>query len=233
MVLKDCDSADLILVNSDFVKETLVRYGYQKSKVEVVYLGVREDFYSLKSEYKRSKTLNILFTGSFEIRKGAEYILKAMQVLDNCGFSYTLTVVGSNSEANDILKKFPIKYLNLVGHVPQDELVDYLSVADIYLFPSLAEGCAVSAMEAMAAGLPVIVTKESGVPVDDHINGLEVPSKDVQRIVDAIFELESDEELRKKIGSNAAKTIANNYSWDLYSEKVKGLYLDLVNSQEH
>ena len=228
MTMHDCRLSDIILVNSHFVKQTFVNYGFDEKKIKVVYLGVREDFYQLKKDYSKHETLRILFTGSFEIRKGAEYVLKAIQMLDKIQFPYELTVVGSNIGASDLLKKFPVKNLNLVGHVPQDELSNYLSTVDIYLFPSLGEGCAVSAMEAMAAGLPVIATAESGLPIIDHEDGIQIPFKNHKAIVDAIIELNDNEELRKKMGKNAAKKIAENYNWDIYAEELKGIYNSLL-----
>ena len=228
MAIRDCNLADTVLVNSHFVKQTFVDHGFDENKIKVVYLGVREDFYRLKKDYTKSKVLRILFTGSFEVRKGAEYILKAMQILDQMQFSYELIIVGSNMEASNLLKKYPAKHLNLVGHIPQDELEYYLSTADIYLFPSLGEGCAVSAMEAMAAGLPVITTKESGIPIIDHVDGIQLPFKNEKSIVDAIFELNDNIDLRKRLGENAAEKIINNYSWNMYSEQVKNLYSKLL-----
>ena len=228
MAIRDCNLADTVLVNSHFVKQTFVDHGFDENKIKVVYLGVREDFYRLKKDYTKSKVLRILFTGSFEVRKGAEYILKAMQILDQMQFSYELIIVGSNMEASNLLKKYPAKHLNLVGHIPQDELEYYLSTADIYLFPSLGEGCAVSAMEAMAAGLPVITTKESGIPIIDNVDGIQLPFKNEKSIVDAIFELNDNIDLRKRLGENAAEKIINNYSWNMYSEQVKNLYSKLL-----
>ena len=60
--LIDCKNADYILVNSDFVKETFVAEGFVTEKIKVVYLGVREDFRGLKSNYYTGDKLKILFT---------------------------------------------------------------------------------------------------------------------------------------------------------------------------
>ena len=83
-------------------------------------------------------------------------------------------------------------------------------------------------MEAMAAGLPVITTKESGIPIIDHVDGIQLPFKNEKSIVDAIFELNDNIDLRKRLGENAAEKIINNYSWNMYSEQVKNLYSKLL-----
>lgn len=228
MTLHECNLADIVLVNSDFVKQTFVDHGYDEKKIRVVYQGVREDFYRLKKDYKKNKVLRILFTGTFEIRKGAEYILKAMQALDRMQLSYELIIVGSLDEKINLLKKYPAKNINFVGHIPQDQLKNYLSTSDIYLFPSLGEGCASSALEAMAAALPVIVTKESGLPIIDHMDGIQITSKNEESIVNAILELNDNFNLRKKLGENAAEKIINNYNWNTYTDQVKKVYAKMI-----
>lgn len=164
-IVEDCNAADILLVNSFFVKDTFIDAGYDVNKIRVVYLGVRKDFFSLKQDYTIHTPIKILFTGGFGFRKGAEYLLRAMQELEKREIKYECIVVGNNSEAHLLLQKYPAKHINLVGFVPQDDLKQYLAESDIYLFPSLCEGCASSGMEAMAAGLPVIATIESGLPI--------------------------------------------------------------------
>lgn len=165
-------------MNSYFVKTTFVDSGFNPDKIKVVYLGVREDFWKLKSDYTISNgQVEILFTGGFGFRKGGEYILAALCELDRQGVNYHMTVVGDSSGAKPLLEKYHPSNITFVPTVPQDGLKEYLANSDIYLFPSLCEGCASSGMEAMAAGLPVIATVESGLPIDDMVDGVIVPSK--------------------------------------------------------
>ena len=226
-ILADCEKADILLVNSNFVKNTFAENGYAK-KIEVAYLGVRRDFFSLKQKYATSQTIKILFTGSFKVLKGGEYILKAMQELDKKQLPYEMIFVGNYSNSGNLLEAYKSKNCRFVGQILQDELKHYLSESDIYLFPSLCEGCASSGMEAMAAGLPVIATKESGLPIIDEENGLIIPSKNVDAIVDAVIKLYEDKQLREKIGIAAAKTISENYTWEQYADKVVDIYRGLL-----
>lgn len=227
-VLSDCDKADCLLVNSNFVRDTFIENGYPANRIQVVYLGVREDFFQLKNDYAIKNKVKILFTGSFGFRKGAEYLLKALQELDKRNFDYEMIVVGSYDEASELFNTYNPDNIHFTGHIPQDELKKYLSESDIYLFPSLAEGCASSGMEAMAAGLPVITTVESGLPIENNKNGIIVTSKNVEEIVNMIIELAENENIRKNIGQNAAKTIIENYTWENYAKKVNDIYLHLL-----
>lgn len=227
-VIKDCQEADAILVNSQFVKDTFIEAGYDSNRIKIAYLGVREDFFALKKNYHINDKLRILFTGGFGFRKGAEYALRVMQELERQGIDYEFIVVGSHDEAQPLIEKYPIKGLKLIGFVPQDDLKEYLATADIYLFPSLCEGCASSGMEAMAAGLPVIATHESGLPIENGKNGIIVPSKDVESIVDAILTLKDNKSYRETLGKAAFQLISEHYTWEKYAERVTEIYQDLL-----
>jgi len=227
-VISDCAQADFLLVNSDFVKNTFIEQGYDRNKIRVAIQGVRQDFFSLKSDYHNMNVVRILFTGSWGFRKGAEYILKALNKLDESNLQYQMTVVGSYSGSEELLQKYNPKNIDFVGFIVQDELKKYLSESDIYLFPSLCEGCASSGMEALAAGLPVITTLESGLPINNGENGILVPSKNENAIVDAITLLAKNEDKRTVLGTNAAKTIAENYTWEKYALQVCEYYNELI-----
>lgn len=228
LVIRDCDEADIILVNSDYVKETFLRHGYEKNKIIVNYLGVREDWFSIKKNYELADgLLKILFVGEFGIRKGAEYLLKASQLLNHKNIKYKIVVIGPLAEIDDVLRNTDVSHFEFVGKVLYEDLKKYYSQCDVYLFPSLCEGSTRAGMEAMAAGLPVIFTDNCGCPVQDGINGLIVPIKDERAIANAVERLYSSEELRRKIGEAAAKTIAQNYTWEHYKNNLLSIYQSL------
>lgn len=227
-VLSDCAKADVLLVNSEFVRDTFIEAGYTPLRIRIAYLGVRGDFMRLKTDYSLTGgKLRILFTGGFGFRKGAEYILLALKSLEEQGIDYEFTVVGSNGEALGLLKSISPSHARLVGTVPQDDLKKFLASSDLYLFPSLCEGCASSAMEALAAGLPVVATRESGLPIVDGETGLLVASKDAGAIAQALLRLRADEALRARLGRAAAKLVADNYTWDDYARRVANVYGEL------
>ena len=230
-IIEDCRKGDIVLVNSQFVKNTFVENGFDPNKIKVVLLGVRKDFQSLKTDYDlKDGILHILFTGGFGFRKGAEYILRALVELDKENFPYEFTCVGDSSGAIDLINRIGAKNIKLINTVPQDELKQYLSNSDVYLFPSLCEGCASSGMEAMAVGLPVIATKESGLPIENGRDGILIESKNIQDIKEAIKHISSDKCLREQIGQSAAKKIAEKYTWEQYAHNVVKIYNELCNN---
>ena len=234
IVLNDCMNADILLVNSKFVKDTFIEQGYPTSKIEVVHLGVREDFHKIKKSYRIDGNIKIIFTGHFGVRKGAVYILEAMKILEIKRIPFELIIIGSILGSEIILEKSKLKNkIYAPGYINQDKLKDYLISSDIYLFPSLAEGCAQSGMEAMAAGLPIIATRESGLPIDTGIDGIIIEAKNPERIAEEIEKLWLSQDLRTSLGNSASKKISKLYKWDDYAEGVVGIYTRLINENRN
>lgn len=227
-VVKDCQAADYLLVNSDYVKKTFVDEGFNPNKIKVLYLGVREDFFSIKKSYEIEGEIKILFVGAFGFRKGCEYILKALKKLNSLNIKYKLFLIGSYAGFEDVLSSYDSLHIDFVGNVFYDDLKNYYSSCDIFLFPSLCEGCTRAGMEAMSAGIPVIVTENCGLPVQNNINGVIIPIKDKDEIVKAILKLSSSIELRRKIGMEAAKTIRDNYKMSDYTNNLLNYYMEIL-----
>lgn len=241
LILKDCDDGDLLLVNSDFVKETFEAQGYPGEKIRVAYLGVRSDFFAIKTpkgphminesvKHRIVSPIRLLYTGAFYALKGCAYLLEAMKILGERKIDYQLTVVGSASGKNAYLAPYQGIELNVqfAGHVPQEALKRYLIEADIFVFPSLADGCASSGMEAMAAGLCVVATRESGLPITHGETGYIVPAKNAGAIADRVEWLALNPHAIERTGRAASLLIQNSYTWEKYAERVKGIYDELL-----
>lgn len=224
-VLDDCLAADLLLVNSDFVKRSFVEQGMDPDRIAVIYLGVRDDFGGLKQDYATGDRLELLFTGQFGVRKGARHLLAALERLVAEGRDVHLTALGDASEAREMVAASPVaSRVTLPGFVPQDRLRDYLARADLYVFPSLAEGCASSAMEALAAGLPVVATAETGLPARHDAEAWIVPPADPEALARGIATLADDPARRARLGRAATAMMAQGFTWEDYGRTLAGLY---------
>lgn len=227
-ILQDCIDSDYVIVNSDYVKSTFVKHGFPTNKIKVLYLGVQEDFLGLKKKYELDSEFKILFVGSFGFRKGAEYILKALRILGERNIPYRFVLVGSCKGFEDVVSQYPELNIEFVGNVIYDELKSYYANSDVFLFPSLSEGSTRAGMEAMAAGLPVIVTDNCGLPVQNNINGIVVPIKNEIAIVDSLCFLYSSIEKRTQYGVEAKLTIKEQYTWKHYSENLLAIYKSIL-----
>jgi len=226
----DCHNADYLLVNSDFVKNTLVKDGYNPSKIKVVYLGVRDDFIGLKTSYHipDGEPIKMLFVGGFNFRKGAEYVLRALDILYERKIPYKLMILGNISEFKNEIQKHHPENIEILGTVLYDQLRDYYANADMFIFPSLSEGSTRAGMEAMGIGLPVLVTDNCGIPAVNDFNALVVPIKDAEAIADGVVKLYQSPELRERIGKEASKQIKENYNSNSYHNHLLSFYKEIL-----
>ncbi|MGI6099777.1 MAG: glycosyltransferase family 4 protein [Kiritimatiellia bacterium] len=223
--LQDCEEADLVLVNSDFVRETFVQHGFPSEKLRVAYLGVEPAYAGLRQvSATENRPLNLLFVGHFGHRKGADILLEAMRLLDAQGVKCGLDVVGS------VAAGLPRPPSNVVFHglLASDGVRRFLKQADILVFPTLAEGCARAVMEAMAAGVCVVTTAASGAPVTDGETGYLVPVRDAAALAGKIGWLDGNRPLIDAAGSAAAGLVARGYTWEAYAREVEAVYRELL-----
>jgi glycosyltransferase involved in cell wall biosynthesis len=209
LVLRDCDNADLLQVNSDFV-------------------GVREDFFDLKRDYRVDGPVRILFTGNFDIRKGVRLLLEAIRVCRRRGIDVRLQLLGNLGNGAPCLEANDDEFFTHTPFAPLQEVAAAVAGADLFVFPTFAEGSSRSAMEAAAAGLPVITTENCGLPLEHGKSAIYVPVNDADALAEAIALVSSDEGLRQSIGRNAMRTVTENYTWLHYGRRVAGYLNEAV-----
>lgn len=157
-----------------------------------------------------------------------------IQILRERNVDCEMKVVGSTDGATKLIEHYkkddlPIRFF---GHVPQDALKSFLLSADIYVFPSLADGCASAGMEAMAAGLCVVATQESGLPIIDGETGFLVPTNSASALADKIEHLALDPAKMERVGRAAARLIQEKFTWQDYSRAVMSVYGRLLKNVE-
>jgi len=111
----------------------------------------------------------------------------------------------------------------------RNDLPDLLAATDSVLMPSLNEGFPRTAIEAMAAGKPVIATRVGGTPeaIIDGETGILVPSEDVEAMAEALSNLVTDTELQTRLGAAGQARAEQNYSLANYVSRLDGLYQQL------
>jgi glycosyltransferase involved in cell wall biosynthesis len=157
--------------------------------------------------------LRVLFVGSLQLRKGVQYLLAAKRRL--VGRAVAIRLVGPSQLSQGALRDLA-QELEVIGGVPRSAVAAHFAWADVFVLPTLSEGAASVCYEAMAAGLPVITTPNAGSAVRDGREGLIVPIRDAAALAEAIELLSADEELRLKLGANAAAAAAGT-SLAIYS----------------
>lgn len=152
--------------------------------------------------------------------KGIYYAIKAVAELIGKGHSLKYLIAGDGEERGkleDLAKESNISdSVVFLGRIQNSELPLYYSLADIAVFPSVAdETFGISIAEAMACGVPVVSTRVGGIPeVVTQDTGLLVPPRDGHSLAEAIESLLTDRALLEKTGGLARERIVNSFSWD-------------------
>ncbi|MGC2400716.1 MAG: glycosyltransferase [Acidobacteriaceae bacterium] len=228
LVLRDCADADMLLVNSDFVKKTFLEQGYPESKVRVAYLGVREEFFDLKRDYRVDGPVRILFTGNFDIRKGVRLLLEAIRRCRRSGLDIRLQLMGNLDNGASCIESGDEAFFTHTAFAPLRQVAAAFAAADLFVFPTFAEGSSRAGMEAAAAGLPIITTENCGLPLEQGKSVIYVPVNDAESLAVAIARAASDENLRRSIGRAAMRTVTGNYTWMHYGQQVASYLKEAV-----
>ena len=231
-VMADCCEGDVVMVGSQYIKDTFVEQGFPPEKIAVVPLGILPYFNHAKTKYLKSGCLRLVYSGAWQHWKGVDDLIDAVEML-NDKLDFRLTVLGGYSESNSAYLK--AKRLNLpvdfVGHVPQENLRDYMAQSDVFVFPSLRDGFAISAVEGMAAGVCLVTTRESSIPVVDGETGFVVNTHSPKEISDKILFLNANRDIVERVGRAGADYVSNNFTWDKYAENVMRVYQALIDNR--
>jgi glycosyltransferase involved in cell wall biosynthesis len=156
--LRDYNGADIVHVPSLFVKQSFLQQGFPENRLLQVPYGVNLAEFRPGSE--PSKNRRIIFAGSLTLRKGVGYLLDGFRraALPR---SELWLVGGTAPETKHLLRDAGTDVV-ILGHVPQAELADLYRQACVFVLPSVEEGQALVQAQALACGLPLICTTNTG-----------------------------------------------------------------------
>jgi glycosyltransferase involved in cell wall biosynthesis len=210
-------AADIVIANSEFTKRTYVDAGLDGAKIRVVPYGAPPAISVDRALTlpRSNKPLQLLWAGTFGIRKGAHYLLAAWR-RHNFGAHAQLTIHGTVTLPDRLLLPLPPGII-LGGSIPRAKLLDVYRQSDALIFPTLCDGFGLVVTEAFSCGLPVITTTAAGAAdlVRSGENGLLVPAGDSNALAAAItWSLDHREELHAM--REAALATAAGWQWADY-----------------
>ncbi len=220
-----------IIAISELVKKNIIEnYNVDKRFIEVIYNGVdlerfkpeNKDIYrrEIREAYSIAEdAFTALFAGSGFERKGLEFLLKAVELVP---VPLTLLIAGKGPE-----KKFAglIKRQRVIFCGPQKDIHKYYAASDVFVFPALYEPFGNVHLEALASGLPVITTRQSGAAeiIEDGKQGFVIEHpEDAVKIAEKITLL-MDLDQRQRMSIEARK-LAERFSFEEHMKKIYGLY---------
>src|SRR4051812_25860136 len=210
--LRDVELADRILVPSEHIAGALARHGTPADKIKVVPYAADTRRFRPDPAKAHGQGCTFLFAGGITQRKGIKYLLEAWRRIRRPG--WRLQLLGALPRDPGPLLGY-LDEVEPLGRVPHAEVPALMASADVFVFPSLFEGSAVVTYEALACGLPSVVTPDAGSVVRDGVEGLVVPAGEVERLAVAMERLGKDPALRAE-QAIAARRRAEEHDWRRY-----------------
>ncbi len=211
-LLKDTDFA--ICPSEAVRKDLTTRCGFPVERTRIVPYGMSPDWLNLPPQPKRGR---VLFVGAATLRKGIHYLALAAEKLAAAGNHYEFRIVGN---VTDRVRRQPVcRHLTFLGHLSRVNVQEEFQKADIFVLPSLAEGSAEVTYEALAAGVPLVVTHATGSVARDGLEALIIPERNPHSLAEAIQQLVEDRNLRDRF-AYAARELARDYTWERYGQRL-------------
>ena len=207
--------ADTIICGSEFVRECVIENGGPGSKCKVVPYGIEIPEKTTPKDRKHGGPIRVLFAGRISLQKGVQYLLKCANKLRGTA---SVRCVGTPMINPSVLASYA-QFVEFTGAVPRQDMASHYQWADVFVLPSLCEGSAIVTYEALAHGVPVICTPNSGSTVRDGYNGFIVPLRDADAISAKLLELSRNDNLLGYLSSNALLS-AHELSIEAYGKRL-------------
>ncbi len=232
---KYCDHDIQFIAVSDHVKEALVQGGVKENSIKVISsmldLSRFEPVANMVSRSQGFTKKTIVSAGVFDKKKGFWDALQAIEKLSKGRSDFRYILYGDGPQKKRLAAYISDHRLSDVISMPgwHDRPAEFLKSADIYLMPSYTEGIGMSIVEAMAAGVPVVI---SDIPshrgnVSDGINGLLFPPGDITAMAEKLEFLLDNPQARLEMGEKAL-AVAGRYDFQVITRRIYDVYLQLV-----
>jgi Glycosyl transferases group 1 len=225
-LLAELPRADFHIAQSAFAERSLIEHGVEPGRIFRMPLGVDAARFRPAEGARAPGPFRALFAGHMSVRKGVHHLLAGWQAAALKEAELVFVGVPKDKYILDLVARQPagIRYL---GFVPNARLHETYQSADVFVFPSLAEGGVYVIYEALACGLPCIVSANAGSAVRDGIEGFVVPVGDSEAIADRLRRLAEDEGLRRRM-SAAARLRGQSFAWPEFYRRIGLMYREAV-----
>ncbi|UUZ64988.1 glycosyltransferase family 4 protein [Polaromonas sp. P1-6] len=237
------ERASLILTDSEFVKRELIEvFGISPERIRPVLLGVEALFHPRSADNTRSVLdahglvhgQYLLAVGTLEPRKNLAVALRAfMRLAPQLRKRFPLVLVGMKGWHTSALEQqiaplVAAGEIRLLGYLPREDLAKIIAGATTLIYPSIYEGFGLPPLEAMACGVPVIVSNVSSLPEVVGDTGLLIDPQDVEGLVDAIEKLVNAPEIRQELAQKALRR-STTFTWSRCVEQTVEAYRLVLN----
>jgi glycosyltransferase involved in cell wall biosynthesis len=244
-----CRTADSLITVSEFSKREIVElYGVDPGRIIVIPNGVRQPVPASASQDRSAARLTplelstgayVLYVGSIEPKKNIDLLLGAFRIASDRlpGFPIKLALAGSRASGDYPIERRIAELgiagrVAVLGYVPTDLLEDLYAHALMFAYPSLYEGFGLPPLEAMARGVPTIVSNSSSLPEVVGGDALLADPAEPESWAEAIIKLAEEPRLREGLGLRGVER-AKQFSWRRSAEAHVDVYGTVVRSHEN
>jgi glycosyltransferase involved in cell wall biosynthesis len=225
---KGLQEADHIIAVSNFTRDILINeYNLPAKKITVIHNGVdplTESENTGTDNYKNE--ILVTFLGRITLQKGPEYFIEAAQKVLQKNKNVKFIMAGSGHLLDAMVEKATrlklTKHIQFTGFLEQNEVNDLFEASKIFVMPSISEPFGIVPLEAMQFGVPVIISKQSGV-AELISNAIKIDYWNTDAIAKEILKMLSDETYRQKIGQKGKEEV-RKYRWTVAAQKTFALY---------
>lgn len=201
--------------------------------VEIIPNGVDIDGFQPGDPIPDEGPLKIVCSARLIERKGQHHLIKALKQLYDEGITFKVDFLGDGDSLTDyqqLSQQLGVEeHVNFLGYVPREKITRHYADAHVFVLPSFYEGMSLAALEAMASGLPVVLTNTGGTDelVQDSVNGFTFDWGDIEGLAAHLKYLHHHREQARQMGA-VSRQRADKFSWDVISNR----FLDLFSNQE-
>lgn len=243
MLREKVAEADFVVAISDYNRRMILEECDDQAagKVKVVHCGIDVNYFTpseseLAVRHSSNAALRILCVGTLHEVKGQAHLIEACRRLKERGLEFRCRFIGSGPDRHRLEEQTAAAGLEsdveFLGPRTHDEVARLLCEADVVAAPSVPtsdgrrEGIPVALMEAMAAGVPVVASRLSGIPelVRHDQTGLLISPRDTEALADALERLAREPDLRHQLAAEARRFVESDFNLASNAAELAALF---------
>ena len=224
--------------DANVTRDMAVRYGMDPGRTVVFPWGVDLDHFHVSAQQRSSTQKFTLFCNrSWETRYGVDVLVRAFVIAARQNENLDLILLGGGSQGAQLRQILQgggvLERVTFGGHIPQSDLPRWYHMADVYISPSHVDGSSVSLMEALACGLPCLV---SDIPANrewvfENGNGWLFRDGDADHLAQKILAAASHRESLPELGRASRRSAEQRADWKKNFEKLVSAYQQMVDNE--
>lgn len=223
-----------IIAISKTTSDGLIKIGFNKKNISIVYCGIKDKKINLNNEIKKFKNPTILYLGRIKKYKRVDMLVKIMPEIIKNNPKARLIIAGWGTEASGltdmVMRNSFRRRIDILGPVTESEKNKLLSRSWVFVNPSIGEGWSIAVMESNMHGTPAVAFNVPGLSESIVHGKTGLLAWDKKDMIEKISKILNDKEYRKKISENAAKW-ANSFSWDKAAKQSEALLNEVLRSK--